>query len=151
MRNLIESIAVGAVILLSVIIVALIVQYNMIEEESLDDIGIRLSVKKDTSFKDQAKNNYLDTLEGYSDVDVEVDPTQEDKANRVVVNSESKDNLLDDAVKDNYVDNLEHYRDKINERKQPEENNDTLEPTLPKAEIDDVLGQAIDDIVKDTE
>jgi len=147
MRNLFESIAVGVVLLLSIMIVVLIVQYNMIEEDTLDDVTLGLSVKKNASSKSQASNNYLDKLEGYSDVDVKVDPTKEDKANRIEVKPESTDNSIGQAVEDTYVEKLEHYQENASE--ETNEKNDVSEPEPPKAEIEDTIGTAIDDVLKD--
>lgn len=147
MRNLFESIAVGVVLLLSIAIVVLIVQYNMIEEDSLDNMSAGLSVKKQASSKSQASNNYLDKLEGYSDVDVEVDPTKEDKANRVVVKSESQDNSLGLAVEDTYVEKLEHYQENASE--ETNEKSDVAEPEMPQEEIEDEIGMAIDEALED--
>lgn len=147
MRNLFESIAVGLVVLLTIGIVVLIVQYNMIKEDTLDNISAGLSVNKQASSKSQASNNYLDTLEGYSDVDVKVDPTKEDKANRIVVKSESTDNSIGQAVEDTYVEKLQNYQE--NETVETNEKSDVAEPELPKAAIEDDIGMAIDDALKD--
>jgi len=151
MRNLFESIAVGMVLLLSIVIVILIVQYNMIQEDTLDNISAGLSVNKQASPKSQASNNYLDTLEGYSDVDVKVDPTKEDKANRVVVKAESTDNSLGLAVEDTYVEKLEHYQENVSEEtnEKTNEKNDDAEPEMPQEEIEDEIGMAIDEVLKD--
>jgi len=148
MRNLFESIAIGLVVLLTMGIIILIVQYNMIKEDTLDNISTGLSVNKQASSKSQASNNYLDKLEGYSDVDVKVDPTKEDKANRVVVKSESKDNSLGLAVEDTYVEKLEQYQENASE--ETIEKNDAAEPEMPQEEIEDEIGMAIDEALKES-
>lgn len=147
MRNLFESIAVGLVVLLTMGIIVLIVKYNMIKEDTLDNISACLTVNKQVSSKSEASNNYLDKLEGYSDVDVEVDPTKEDTSNRGVVKSESNDNSLGEALEDTYVEKLEHYQENATE--EISEKNDAAEPEMPQEEIEDETGTAIDDLLKD--
>ena len=87
MRNIYENIAVLLVIIFSLAIVFLIVQYNLIEEKNtiyLEDLD---SIEKNTMLE-QKKNNYLDTLEKYRDVDVKVDPRQTSHENQVKVKVE---------------------------------------------------------------
>lgn len=123
MKNVGEGIAVGLVILLTFGLVGLIVQYNMIEtEESMVyDTQIKQSLESKTVKKESKVSSYLDTLEGYEDVDVKVDPTdvtKEDTTNIAVVEAEvGQEDVIGDigsAVqtvekRENYVDNLEHY------------------------------------------
>jgi len=154
MRNLFESIAVGLVLILSLGIVVLIVQYNMIEEDTMDDIKASTSVKNDELIKSKASNNYLDKLEGYTDVDVEVDPTQEDKANRVEVQAETTDNSIGDAVEDEYVKNLENYEDSADGKAvgtKDSNEEDAPGSQIPQEEIEDEIGMAIDEALKDVE
>jgi hypothetical protein len=150
MRNLFENIAVLFVILLSLVIIGLIVKYNMIEDDSLEDVSYTIPVVKKVS-KEESTGDYLKDMEHYSDVDVQVDPTQQDNTNRVVVKSEQKEHVIEDAVKDDYVEKLEHYTD--------ESKNDTLKTStltvqedpekLEKNEIDDEVGTAIDAVLNE--
>jgi len=150
MRNLFENIAVLFVILLSLIIVGLIVKYNMIEDDSLKQVSYNIPVVQKVSKKERT-GDYLNEMEHYSDIDVQVDPTQQDSTNRVVVKSEQKEHIIEDAVKDDYVEKLEDYTD--------ESKNETVEPSVPvipdeseklkKDEIDDEVGMAIDAVLNE--
>ena len=148
MRNLFENIAVALVVLLS--LVGLIVQYNKIEDDSLDETAYTLPMAKKVS-KEEKSTNYLHNLEGYADEDIEVDPTQEDTTNRIVVKAEQAEGGIDKAVKDDYIEKLENYTEgKGNEK---EINNaksisNDSEPSPPnKEEIVDEIGMALEDIV----
>lgn len=154
MKNIIENISVALVGILSLLIVFLIVQYNMIDEsERIEEVTKTMIAKKKTKIEKRA--SYLNTLEGYEDVDVEADES-EDVMNRVVVKSEMKDDLVKDAVEDkeksSYMENLERYSEPkkeeltadVNEAApleigEPEELEDTV----------DEIGMAIEDALSD--
>ena len=70
MKNLLESFAVLLVGLLSLLIVYFIVQYNMIEDQVIEDVDYTV-----TDTKDKAKDNDLDSLED-DDEDIDVDATE---------------------------------------------------------------------------
>ena len=127
MKNLLESLAILLVVLLSLSIVYFIVQYNLIEDDNIvDDIVFESTQKKVTN---KVKNtNYLNTLEGYGDdVDVKVDATQENQINTVVIKSEVQNDELVDVVQDkaksDYMENLEQYAETATK-----ENLDSLKP-----------------------
>lgn len=149
MKNLLENFAVSLVGLLSLLIVYFIVQYNMIEDQVIEDIDYTVSEKKQ-----ETKENYLESLEGYGeDVDVEVDATKESTKNTVSVRSEEKNTDLSDIVEDksksSYMKNLEDYSDKAEEEKldeaKPNTEDRSGEPQkLEHEEIVDEVGMAID-------
>lgn len=150
MRNLFENVAVLFVILLSLIIIALIVKYNMIEDDTLEEVSYTLPVAKKVS-KKESTNDYLNEMEHYSDVDVKVDPTQQDSTNKVVVKSEQKEHSIEDAVKDDYVEKLEQYTDE-NPKAAVEVQSPVVqdEPEkLEKDESDDEVGMAIDAVLNE--
>jgi len=169
MKNLLETIAIVFVGLLSLSIVFFIVQYNMIEDDSIDDeVSFATPQKKIT--QKAKESNYLSSLEGYGDdVDVKVDARQEDRTNTVVVKSQVKnDDLLsvvEDKSKSSYMQNLENYTDKevesVNVEKavsvpvhtepikvKVQENSGEPEK-LPEEEIVDEIGMAIDAALDD--
>jgi hypothetical protein len=149
MRNLFENIAILLVVLLTLGIVGLIVKYNMIEDDMLEDVAYTIPVVKKVS-KQEKSTNYLQNMEDYTDEDVDVDPTQEDTTNRIVVKSEQEGGI-DIAVKDTYVEKLENYADekpKVEEIKSSDDIQNESEPTPPqKEEIVDEIGMALDDII----
>lgn len=161
MKNLLESFAVFMVGILSLLIVYLIVQYNMIEEEATDETVLSAPVK--AKEKKQAKTqSYLDSLEGYGgDVDVKVDATKEHLVNVVAVTSEEANDELGKAVEDktksSYMENLENYSEPEVDAKKPAkkevvktEVKDPNEPEkLPQDEIEDEIGMAIDAALDD--
>lgn len=158
MKNLLENFAILLVGLLSLTIILLIVQYNMIEEDNtIEEIAYEIPQKKQESKKVKV-NNYLQNLEGYGDdVNVKVDPTKEDRTNEVVVKSELGNNKLvevvDDKAKNAYMENLEAYSKKAKEEKLDEIKpvDDSLDDPekLDKQEIDDEIGMAIDAALED--
>jgi len=149
MKNILESFAVLLVGLLSLLIVYFIVQYNMIEDQVIEDIDYMITKKKE-----EPKANYLDSLEEYGeDEDVEVDARKESSVNTVEVRSEEKNNALGDVVDDksksSYMKNLENYADKAKEEKldevKPNAEDTSGEPEkLEHEEIVDEVGMAID-------
>jgi len=101
MRNILESTAVALVVLLTLIIIGLIIQYNLIEEDQksyiIDDqmLNLKKSVEKDSA------SDYLKHIEGYEDVQVNVDPTIEaDSMNIETVETEDGEGgVLEDIDK----------------------------------------------------
>jgi len=146
MKNLMESFAILLVGVLSLLIIYLIVQYNMIEDDNfIEDIAYATTVKKKETTQD-----YLSDMEKYSDVDVKVDPKKSDSTNNVAVRSElSRDDLkdtVDDKSKSTYTKNLESYSDakpKVVKIKPSDA------PELKEQTIDDEIGMAIDAALDD--
>ena len=149
MKNLLESFAILLVGLLSLLIVYFIVQYNMIEDQVIEDIDYTVTEKKQ-----ETKANYLENLEDYGeDVDVEVDATKESTTNTVSVRSEEANDDLGDVVEDkskaSYMKNLENYADKAEDEKldeaKPDAEDTSGEPQkLEHEEVVDEVGMAID-------
>ena len=150
MRNLFENIAVLLVVLLTLGIVGLIVKYNMIEDDTIGDVAYTIPVVEKVS-KQEKSTNYLKNMEGYADEDVDVDPTQEDATNRVVVKSEQEEGGIDIAVKDTYVEKLENYADdkknQVEVKNLDNTQNESEPPAPEKKEIVDEIGMALDDII----
>lgn len=153
MRNLLETIAVWAVVLLALGIVALIIMYNRIEDNTFDDTIIASQIQKTKVTSEDKTNNYLKNLEGYGDdVNVKADANKEDKSNQVVIKSEVQKGTLDDIVQDtnenSYVGKLEAYG---NDKQEKEVKKDLTDAEnvikLDKEEVPDEIGDAIDDIV----
>ncbi|MEA2049101.1 MAG: hypothetical protein U9O64_11730 [Campylobacterota bacterium] len=156
MKNLLESFAILLVGLLSIAVVFWIVQYNMIEDaDMIEDIEYEV-VKKEVSQKEKA-TNYLQNLEGYEDVDVEVDATKETRTNTVVVKSELNNDALEAAVEDksksSYAQNLENYkepkREEMTEDDEASKPVSDSEPEELEPEIEDEIGMAIDAALND--
>jgi hypothetical protein len=157
MKNLLESTAILFVGLLSLAIVYFIVQYNMIEDDSIEEnIVFEVPQKKIT---EKAKtSDYLNSLEGYGDdTDVKVDARKEDTTNTVVVKSElNKDEIgtvIDDKSKATYMKNLENYaetseKEKLDESKPVADHSGDPEK-LPEEEVVDEIGMAIDAALDD--
>ena len=166
MKNLLESFAILLVGVLSLLIVFLIVQYNMIEEEATEEIVFAAPVETEESEKAKTAS-YLDSLEGYGeDVDVQVDATKESSANTVAVKSGLKDDELGSAVEDksksSYMENLASYADDSENDAQEESIKKAMEGTkkavvvdpedpekLEQDEISDEIGMAIDAALDD--
>ena len=157
MKNLLESFAILLVGLLSLAIVFFIVQYNLIEDDSIrDEIAFAAPVKK-TSNKSKT-SSYLDSLEGYGDdTDVKVDARKETSVNTVVIKSELKNDdlgeVIEDKSKSSYMKNLENYADtaekeNLDEAK-PKVDNSGEPEKLPEEEIVDEIGMAIDAALDD--
>jgi hypothetical protein len=147
MRKLVENLAVTLVVLLFLVIIVLIAQYNMIKDDS-DDIVVPVTTEKPVSKKEQIKL-YTNSLESYgNDVDVKVDPTKENKKNIVKVTSELAEDAIEEAVnmdeKRDYIKKLEQYETNKNVKTKME----TLEDVKPqKEENGDMIGAALDDIL----
>ena len=153
MKNMLENVAVTVVVVLFLLIIALIVQYNMIDDGSVvEDITQELPVSEKVESKKAKTTNYLQNLESYTDVDVKVDPTKENTANTVQVTSElAKDDIgsaVEGTNKSSYVDSLENYADKADEEKEEEKTEDD-KVKLDQEEIVDEIGMAIGDALAD--
>jgi len=148
MKKVIENMVVALVLLLFLIVIALVVKYNMIDDGSDDTFVIPETVVKKETKQEQTKA-YLNTLESYGDdVDVKVDPTKEENKNVVKVTSELAEDELDDALKTDekkdYVKKLENY----SEEKKNTESSETLEDVTPeKTQNGDNIGSELDDIL----
>jgi len=161
MKNILESFAIFLVSVLSLVVIFLIVQYNMIEEDTIEDVSSIISQKKVPTKTNTTA--YLNSLEGYGDdVDVKVDAKKEDHSNEVVVKSElNKDDLgavVEDKSKSSYTENLEKYAEDAKKivATQPKieiKKKDILNPgepeKLPQDEIVDEIGMAIDAALDD--
>ena len=153
MKNKLESFAVILVGLLSLLIIYFIVQYNLIDDgDMVDNSTYEIPVEKKVSKKEKT-NSYLKNLEGYTDVDVDVDPTQENTVNRVEVKSELGDDAMDAAVDDkekkSYTQNLENYSNKKSGDTEPEEQEEHEPQKLEHEEIVDEIGLAIGAALED--
>jgi hypothetical protein len=166
MKNILESFAIMLVGLFSLLIVFLIVQYNMIEEEGVEEIVFATPATTKESKKAKT-SNYLDSLEGYGgDVDVKVDARKESTANTVAVASELASDELGSAVADksksSYMENLANYEVVAENDAQEETIKKAMEGTkhavvvdpsdpekLEHDEITDEVGMALDSLLDD--
>ena len=156
MKNIVENISVALVGILSLLVVFLIAQYNMIDDsETIENITQTMIAKKKT--KKEQRTSYLNTLEGYEDVDVDVDASKDESMNKVAVQSEMKDDLLKDAVEDkqkaSYMENLARYSEPkkeelIAETKEAEPLKIEEEPQMLEDTTDEI-GMAIEDALSD--
>ena len=160
MKNIFESFAIFLVGLLSISIIYWIVQYSMISDaEMMDEIVEYQQAQKKKAPKKATAVDYLQNLEGYEDVDVEVDATKESNANTVVVTSELSKDELDDVVEDksgsSYTENLENYVEPKKEEITVESTeakpavDKVSDPELPTEEVTDEIGMAIDAALDD--
>ena len=162
MKNMLENIAVTVIVVLFLLIIALIVQYNMVShDDSVDDIVYEISTVKKESKKVKT-SNYLENLEAYTDVDVKVDPTKASSINRVQVTAEVVKDAIGSAVEDtdksSYVDSLKSYADKKDadkkdkvktEKEIQEEKIEDDKVKLDQEEIVDEIGDAIGAALED--
>ena len=96
MKNIVEPIAVTAVALLFVTIIGLIAAYNLIDsgdDVMEDEKQIAISIQ---STKKEKVSDYLKNLEGYEEVDVKVDPKQEEDESANI--EETKVELKNDDI-----------------------------------------------------
>jgi len=147
MRNLFENIAIVLVLILSALIIYLIVRYNDVDDEIVYTIPIEKTVTK----KEKSKA-YLDNLEGYTDVDVKIDPTTDDSTNRVIVNSQDDEDHIEKAIKDDYAENLESYAEeskniKENTEELPAKKEVPISTSALQEEVSDEIGMAIEDVL----
>lgn len=156
MKNVVDNLAMFLVVILSLGIVYLVVQYIAIDSEA--DNKTVYSIPKEKEESKQAKTaNYLDSLEGYGeDVDVKVDEKKENLSNVVAVKSELASDELGQVVTDkskaSYMENLQNYTGDEAQAKGSEKE-DVNEPVdlkkLPQEEREDELGNAIDAALDD--
>jgi len=156
MKNIVENISVALVGILSLLIVFLIAQYNMIDDsEIIENVTQTMIAKKKT--KKEQRTSYLNNLEGYEDVDVGVDASKDEAMNKVVVQSEMKDDLLKEAVEDkeksSYMENLERYAEPkkeelVAEAEEAEPLKIEEEPQMLEDTVDEI-GMAIEDALSD--
>ena len=154
MKNLLESFAVFLVGLLSLLIVYLIVQYNMIEDQMIEEIEYTVS-KTNEENKEEKTKSYLDDLEGYGeDVDVEVDATKESTENTVIIKSEEKNNDLGDVVEDksksSYTESLEGYGEDVDVKVDATKDNSANTVVVESEDGDDALTNVVADKSKST-
>ncbi len=154
MKNLLESFAVFLVGLLSLLIVYLIVQYNMIEDQMIEEIEYTVS-KTNEENKEEKTKSYLDDLEGYGeDVDVEVDATKESTENTVIIKSEEKNNDLGDVVEDksksSYTESLEGYGEDVDVKVDATKDNSANTVVVESEDGDDALANVVADKSKST-
>ncbi len=162
MKKMLENIAIATVVILFLLIIALIVRYNMIDDgDMVDEMLQELPVVKEESKKAKT-TNYLQNLESYTDVDVKVDPTKVNNTNRVEVRSELTKDAIGSAVentdKSGYVESLTKYTDKKDASKKEkektakelkEEKTEDDKVKLDQDEIVDEIGMAIGDALAD--
>lgn len=123
MKNILEAVSVGLVLLLSLGLIGLVVRYNTLDttETAPMDPQIMQSLQNNEVpvTKEKKVSNYLQTLESYKDVDVKVDPkSQPSNVNVATVETEiKKDGAVGNIGKvvqtteknENYVSNLQNY------------------------------------------
>ncbi|QOR62353.1 hypothetical protein ACM66Z_02445 [Sulfurovum sp. ST-21] len=148
MKKLIENLAVTMVVVLFLLVVALVIKYNMIEDKAEKYMEFAIPVEAQTAKKEEQTKSYLQSLESYTDVDVKVDPTKETHKNTVKVTSELAEDELDNALntdeKKSYLESLESYNDNENNRVKTEKLED-VEPE--KTENNDAIGAELDSIL----
>ena len=135
-------------VLLFLVIIALVIKYNMIDDASVDAMQIPESATVKAVQKSE-KKDYLSSLESYGeDVDVEVDPTKETHKNTVKVTSELAEDELDDALKTDekksYLRSLESYSGEQKGSLKTEKLKD-VKPEKPQN--DDTIGSELDSIL----
>jgi|GEM_PF-1743336 len=155
MKNFLESLAIFLVGILSVGIIYLIIQYNMIQDENmLNDVLTELAEPVEESGKTQ-EENYLENLEGYDDDDLdlgdeELDVTKESTTNTVTVVAEVAESALDDAVEDksksSYMENLESYQEVVPANENVDVTKESLTNTVT-VEADEK--SALEEVVED--
>ena len=98
MKKISENLAIMIIISLSMSILYLIIQYNLIDDDSVYTKVVKNQTNPEV--KEEKKvtkaSNYLENLEGYTDVDVKVDAKIEDNdVNKVSIVSESNVNEIE--------------------------------------------------------
>ena len=112
MRNFIDNIAIALVVLFSVALVVLIVQYNLIKEESLELLTINPPIDVQSK-KAQQKTDYLKKMEAYKEVNVKVNPKEEKAFNNIKVKSEITQDKLNAIIEPNRADTVGDALDKL--------------------------------------
>jgi lipopolysaccharide export LptBFGC system permease protein LptF len=150
MNRIIENILVVVAGFLLVAILVLIVLYNTQNDNMQNDIFVEESTSENVVKKDN-KIDYLKNLEGYSDVNVDVDPQKRNSSNIVDVKEEKiKSNIsyvVDDKSKSSYMENLENYDSDSNVTINNKDNEE--EDETEKTGIIDEIGMAIDAALDD--
>jgi len=150
MNRIIENILVVVAGFLLVAILVLIVLYNTQNDNMQNDIFVEESTSENVVKKDN-KIDYLKNLEGYSDVNVDVDPQKRNSSNIVDVKEEKiKSNIsyvVDDKSKSSYMENLENYDSDSNVTINNKDNEE--EDESEKTGIIDEIGMAIDAALDD--
>ncbi len=161
MKDIIENVAITLLILLFMFIVAMIIQYKIIDDESnIEKSYVPIMVEKEVLPKAK-RDSYLESLETYTEVDVEVDPTQDTHVNRVQITSELANDEMESAISNankssSYEENLNNYNKKIkvkshvktdNELKKEQVEDDKIK--LEQDEIVDEIGMAIGAALED--
>ena len=108
MRNIFENIVILLVIVFSIMIVVLIVQYNHIDEQ--DDRDFNISQRVNQGF---STNAYLEKMERYRDVDTQVNPYKENHTNRVKVQAENVVDELGNILKNTQEDTIGNALDNL--------------------------------------
>ncbi len=98
MKKISENLAIMIIISLSMSILYLIIQYNLIDDDSVYTKVVKNQTNPEV--KEEKKvtkaSNYLENLEGYTDVDVKVDAKiEDDNVNKVSIVSESNINEIE--------------------------------------------------------
>ncbi|CAA6820066.1 MAG: Unknown protein [uncultured Sulfurovum sp.] len=103
MKKIFEKVAIGAVIFLMIAIVVLIIQYNMIGSDSSENLTNHTIESKKVMSKEETTNSYLNSIEGYEEVDVKEDnQKKETPSNQVSVKPELSKSKIDQVI-DNQV------------------------------------------------
>lgn len=98
MKNRFENFAIFLVILLLLTIVALIVQYNLVEEKS-NPVNVAKLIAQLPNEKKTGTKEYLEKLENYEDKDVKVNPAAQKSQKKNTVNMDAaKIELKNDDV-----------------------------------------------------
>ena len=149
MRNILESTAVALVVLLTFLMIGLIVEYNLIEEDENSYVIEEQMLNLKKSVEKVSTSDYLKNIEGYEDVQVNVDPTREaDSMNIETVETEDEEGSvlenIDKAIK-SAVEKMEDDEKikKSIEAEKPQEEDETLDGKDP---MDDIVSD-IDSII----
>ena len=157
MKNIVEKVAIATVIILSLSVIVLIFKLTTISDEDVSNntASYEAPEAKKESKKAEA-SDYLKNLETYTDIDVKVDPTKVNNANKIHVTSELGTDIMQSALQDtdksSYVNSLTKYTDKSDTKKVDKEKtaqelkDEKIEDDkvrLEKEEIEDDIGNAI--------
>ena len=112
MKNIIDNIAIFLVILFSVALVVLIVQYNLLEEKSIEQLIINPPIDIESK-KVEQKMDYLKKMEAYKEVNVQVNPKDEKAFNNIKVKSEMTQDKLNVIIEPNRSDTVGDALDKL--------------------------------------
>jgi len=97
-KNIIDNIAITLLILLFMFIVAMIIQYKIIDNVSSIEPSYVSVFKEEKVLPKEKRENYLESLETYTEVEVEVDPRKDQHINRVEITSEIANNEMELAI-----------------------------------------------------